>query len=129
VELLPALRHLCNEFGRVQGLEVAFAFQGDYTATSPDITISLYRVTQEALRNIAKHSGARKAEVTLVRRASGILLRIRDWGHGFHTPAGPPRGLGLLSIQERARLVGGQAYVISAPGRGTEIRVTVPLTR
>jgi signal transduction histidine kinase len=129
VELLPALRRLCSEFTRVQGLEVAFAFQGDHASTSQDITISLYRVTQEALRNIAKHSGAKKAEVSLVRRAGGIQLRIRDWGNGFHTPVGPPRGLGLLSIQERARLVGGQAYVLSAPGRGTEVRVTVPLPR
>lgn len=129
VQLLPALRQLCNEFTRVQGVEVVFACQGDHDATPPDITISLYRVTQEALRNIAKHSGAKKAEVTLTRRASGILLRIRDWGNGFHTPVGPPRGLGLLSIQERARLVGGQAYVLSAPGRGTEVRVTVPVHR
>jgi PAS domain S-box-containing protein len=127
-QLQPALRRLCDEFARLQGVEVAFTYEGIETATPPEITMSLYRITQEALRNIAKHSGARKAAVTLTRRADVVQLCIRDWGHGFHAPVGPPRGLGLLSIQERARLVSGQAYVLSAPGRGTEVRVTVPLS-
>jgi signal transduction histidine kinase len=126
-QLLPALRKLCDEFARLQGIEVAVAFEGPEVPTPPDIGMSLYRVTQEALRNIARHSGARKAAVTLTRRAHSVQLSVRDWGMGFHAPVGAPRGLGLLSIQERARLVGGQAYVLSAPGRGTEVRVSVPL--
>ena len=125
--LKPSLRQLCAEFARLHGVEVSFAFEGDEDSTPAEIATSLYRVTQEALRNVAQHSGTKKAEIVVQLSARSIQLRIRDWGSGFHSPVGPPAGLGLLAIQERARLVGGEAYVLSLPGRGTEIRVKVPL--
>jgi PAS domain S-box-containing protein len=127
-QLQMSLRRLCEEFSLAEGLDVALGFDLDEQSASPAVTLALYRVTQEALRNIVQHAGAERAEVSVTRRDDSIQLRIRDWGRGFQTPDGAPRGLGLLSIQERARLVGGQAYVLSTPGRGTEVRVSVPLS-
>ena len=127
--LQPSLRRLCAEFAQLQGVEVKFEFEGDDDSTPAEVATSLYRVTQEALRNVAQHSGTKRAEIAVTRSARSIQLRIRDWGSGFHSPVGPPSGLGLLSIQERARLVGGEAYVLSLPGRGTEVRVKVPLPK
>jgi PAS domain S-box-containing protein len=127
-QLHLSLRRLCEEFSLAEGLDVTLGFDLDEEATSAAVTLALYRVTQEALRNIVQHAGAERAEVSVSKHDDSIQLRIRDWGRGFQTPDGTPRGLGLLSIQERARLVGGQAYVLSTPGRGTEVRVSVPLS-
>jgi len=88
----------------------------------------LFRVAQESLRNIERHSGARQARVYLRRSKGSITLSIHDGGSGFD--AGAARqdgGLGLISMQERARLVNGKLSVEAKPGRGTRIGLQVPL--
>src|SRR6185295_16013298 len=92
----------------------------------PDVALCLYRVAQESLRNISKHSGAKSAELTLVKNEESIELRIADHGRGFDVKV-PSRGegLGLVSMEERVRLLGGSLEVNSQPGAGTELKVYV----
>ena len=85
-------------------------------------------MAQEALNNVTRHAGARAASVALRRMDGGLLLAVRDDGVGFD-PARPGKGrsLGLASMRERVRLVNGTLDIQSAPGRGTEIVVWVPV--
>lgn len=94
-----------------------------------DSAINLYRIIQEAINNVVKHSGAGAAAVTVRRGASEIEATVEDDGKGF-APApreggGAGRGLGLVGLAERARILGGKLAVRSAPGRGTTVRLTI----
>jgi signal transduction histidine kinase len=99
---------------------------------SPEVETNLYRLTQEALHNIAKHAAAQHVSVLLERRADQAVLIIEDDGRGFlpdHISTPPARGgLGLVSMRERATLVGGEFRLESAPGQGTSIYVRIPMT-
>jgi signal transduction histidine kinase len=87
----------------------------------------MYRIVQEALRNIVKHSHAQRASVRLEQQGAQLTLNIADSGVGF-TPGPLERsGLGLVSIRERVNLLGGQMVIRSAPGRGTRLGVRVPI--
>jgi signal transduction histidine kinase len=93
-----------------------------------DVALCLYRVAQEALHNIARHAGARQAQVTLTRSDDIQELRIADDGQGFDLAAAQRHGgLGLINIDERVRLVQGGVRIVTEPRRGTELRVRVPL--
>jgi signal transduction histidine kinase/ligand-binding sensor domain-containing protein len=95
---------------------------------SPEAEISLYRIVQEGINNIVKHSGATAARVTLVRDDSGLRLEIRDNGRGFAPDATTSgRGFGLIGIVERARLLGGRPQIQSAPGAGTTITIEMEM--
>lgn len=99
---------------------------------SPQMEIHLYRIAQEALNNIAKHAGATQVSVVLEKRGERIILIIEDDGKGFapgkiSVPEKSGRGLGLLGMQERATLIGGDVEIESAPGSGTTIYVRAPL--
>jgi signal transduction histidine kinase len=88
----------------------------------------LFRVVQEGLQNIAKHSGARSCQVELVASDEGIQLSISDSGVGFDTSRLKLKpGLGFVSMRERLRLVGGQITVDSRPSQGTRLEIRVPL--
>jgi signal transduction histidine kinase/ligand-binding sensor domain-containing protein len=94
-----------------------------------DSAINLYRVVQEAINNVLKHSGASAARVTVRRSASELEVTVEDDGRGF-TPGtreggAARRGLGLVGLAERARILGGKLVVRSAPGRGTTVRLTI----
>ncbi len=125
--LAPALRSYCEEFGALSGLEIAVDIEGSFEGVAPDAALCLFRVAQEALRNVAKHAKTSKASVEL-RRVDGVLkLRVADGGVGMEANnAGSKAGLGLLNIEERARLVGGKVEIASGPGEGTSIAVEVP---
>jgi signal transduction histidine kinase len=90
----------------------------------------VYRVAQEALRNLAKHAAVNEAWVSLIATGPELLLRVQDKGVGFD-PAGlrAEPGLGLSSMEERARLIQAQLSVTSTPGQGTTVEVRVPLAR
>jgi signal transduction histidine kinase len=89
-----------------------------------EVETTLYRIAQEALTNIAKHSRAQQVEVILERRADCVLLIVEDDGVGFEQGESPKRGgFGLVGMQERAALVGASLQIESAPGRGTTILV------
>jgi len=123
-----AMRGFCKEFGKQQGVEVDFR-SGDVPAPVPrDISLCLYRVLQEALRNSAKHSGVRNYETHLWATQHEIHLRVKDFGKGFDTETtAAVHGLGLVSMRERLTLVGGQLSIQSQPTQGTTIHAWVPL--
>jgi signal transduction histidine kinase len=93
-----------------------------------DVTVCLFRIVQEALRNVAKHSGASEVKVELSGIDDRLELSVSDFGVGFDPESAKGRGgLGLLSISERLRLIGGDLAVESEPSHGTRIRVRIPL--
>ena len=125
--LVAALKDHCAEFGRQHAIEVALS-AADFDAIPQDIALCLYRVAQEALRNIAAHAGARQARVALRPTADGLELTITDDGQGFDLAAARRRGgLGLISLDERVRLIGGSVRINTQRQRGTELRVEIPL--
>jgi signal transduction histidine kinase len=127
--LVSALRSYCLEFSRQQGIHVWFEIRQEFGSIPFDIAICLYRIVQEALRNVAKHSGAKEAWVKIVRKMDGIRLSIVDHGVGFSYDASRTVvGLGLISIQERVQIVRGQLIITSAVNQGTRLEIRVPIT-
>lgn len=125
--LAEALRDHCVEIERRHGLPVRLDLGAAKGPFPPDVALGLYRIAQESLANIVHHAGARAVDVTL-RAADGALhLAVADDGDGFDPGAARgSSGLGLASIDERARLLGGRFAITSNPGAGTRIEVAVP---
>ncbi len=128
--LAPALNGFCRELAKSRGIRIDFQ-QGSLPATLPrDITLCIFRVAQEALQNSAKHSGADEMTVELEASGERLELKVSDTGRGFATtPERMTKGLGLTSIQERVRQVGGEFRIVSEPTHGTTVHVTVPIER
>jgi two-component system sensor histidine kinase UhpB len=130
--LAPALRSLCAEFGERTGVSVDLSISRLPQTVPDDIELNLYRIIQEALGNIERHSRATRVSLRLAREASQLRAAIRDNGRGFD-PLAPrgrkakPPGMGLVDMRERAALLGGRCRLQSAPGEGTEILVEMPL--
>jgi PAS domain S-box-containing protein len=128
--LVASLRGLSREFSEQHNLQVQFVAHDIPVQIPKDVTLCLFRIVQEALRNVVKHSGAAEVNVALSGHGHGIDLCISDSGAGFSpAAANGDAGLGLISMRERLRLVGGQLSVESEPSRGTRIHVSVPLFR
>jgi signal transduction histidine kinase len=126
--LVAALKAHCAEFGSQHDIEVTLSVAAALDAIPQDIALCLYRVAQEALRNVAAHAGARQAHVALSRPADGLELTITDDGQGFDlAEVQRGGGLGLISLHERVHLVGGSVRIDTQRQRGTELRVQVPL--
>jgi signal transduction histidine kinase len=128
IGIVAALQAHCAEVERQQHLRVTFESGGEVEPVGPRVALSLFRIAQEALRNATHHGRARQVTVSLFRTASnGLEMTVLDDGAGFETAAaGSNGGLGLVSIEERVRLVHGEVEIRSAPGHGTSIRVRVP---
>jgi signal transduction histidine kinase len=123
------MRGFCEEYGEKHKVEVAFESESMPTTLPHEISICLFRVMQEGLQNALKHSGVQFFEVKLHGSNGEIQLIVRDSGVGFEPElAKDARGLGLISMQERVRLVDGTILIASRPGSGTEIDVRVPLS-
>ncbi|HKI20632.1 MAG TPA: sensor histidine kinase, partial [Isosphaeraceae bacterium] len=126
--LVVALRGLCGELSHTHGVDIDFTAEQVASTISADTSLCLYRITQEALRNVIKHSGARHARVELRGRLDAISLRISDDGCGFDTGSSDSKGgLGLVSMRERLRLVGGDIAILSRPSGGVQIDVRIPI--
>jgi signal transduction histidine kinase len=126
--LVPALRNLCETVTHETSIEVAFTEQNVPAHVDPQISLCLYRVTQEALHNIARHSHAHKASVQIHGNSKRISLQIVDDGIGIAGESGHAAALGLASMRERVSLTGGTFKLVSQPMRGTRIEATVPLS-
>jgi PAS domain S-box-containing protein len=126
--LVVAAKALCREFADQYLVPTRCDCVGVPDNYSADVSLCLFRVMQEALRNIAKHGHASKVDVELIGTLDKIYLKITDDGVGF-TPNGKNvrPGLGLISMRERLNLVGGKFAVVSKPGSGTRVEATVPL--
>src|SRR3954471_16841657 len=123
--LVPALEGQVRRFGEQHGIGANLRTRGEADSLGDDQQLVVYRVAQEALANVARHSGASRVDVDLTTRDGGLDLCVRDNGSGFDTD-GPPTGLGLNGMAERARLVGGELSVYSEPGSGTSVTLHVP---
>jgi signal transduction histidine kinase len=129
VGLSEAMERVCREF-HTKGLQVEFSQRNISQAVSASSALCVYRVAQEALRNVLRHSRSKNATVTLVSDGSALHLSIIDTGVGFDLEAAAAKGrLGLVSIRERVRLAGGSLSIHSEPGRGARIDVSIPLER
>lgn len=128
--LLPALLQLASDVSRSSGIDVETSLQDDGRSSqlSRDRALMLYRIAQEGLRNVTKHSGAKRATLTLRATPSDLVLTLQDFGRGFASsdPASSA-GMGLISMAERTRLADGHYELWSKPGEGTTVRVTVPI--
>jgi len=123
-----ALRALCEEFSRLEAVRVQFLTRSLPASIPRDIALCFYRIAQECLRNVAKHAGTKTAKVTLTGSGRGLRMRVIDYGTGFHPEAVRGKGgLGLISMEERARLVGGSLSIHSRPGDGTKVTVFAEL--
>jgi signal transduction histidine kinase len=128
VGLVAALQGYCEEFEGEHGLAMTFRADEDLGVVPIDHALCLYRATQEALGNVAKHAKARHVRVNLARDHDDVRLTVADDGCGFDlTEARSRGGLGLISLDERVRLVGGQVTIRSGPQEGTEMGIQVPL--
>jgi len=129
VGLGPALNGLCEEIGEKYEIQIYFTDDGVSSEIPKDVALCLFRIAQEALSNEVKYSQARQAQVDLRGASNLAQLRIMDAGVGFD-PAiqQADAGIGLVSMRERLRIVGGVLSVRSAPNTGTEIFAQVPLS-
>lgn len=128
--LVQTLESLFVELRQRHGLKIKFVSGRLPSDMSQDISLCLYRIVQECLNNIIKHSGAKRCEVDLLRSRGEIRLRVSDSGMGFDIESpSTKKGLGLISMRERLRLVGGSISIDSRPSLGTQIDARVPLGR
>jgi len=121
-----ALEDLADQFAGL-GVRVECRIDADLTALSPSLQTTIYRVMQESLNNVRKHSGSDRAVVSLRQTEGGLRLEVEDHGRGFDVGAGGPQGFGLIGMTERVRLAGGTLRIDSNPGRGTRVSAELPL--
>ena len=125
-----AMRGFCKEFAEEQKVEIDLQIRDLPSPLPSDISLCLFRVLQEALHNSAKHSGARRYEVRLWGTSEELQLSVADSGKGFDTEAAKKgEGLGLVSMQERLKILNGTFAVLSQPNQGTTIHARVPLNK
>jgi signal transduction histidine kinase len=126
--LVPGVTALCKEFAVQQGIEIDLLTDDVPRSVHPDAALCLFRIVQEGLRNLKKHSGATKAEVRLGRTDGKLFVSVSDEGIGFEVhDLGQKTGLGIRSMEERASLMGGRFEIHSKPGKGTRIEASVPI--
>ena len=124
--LTSALTALARGFAQRTGIEVVRRFAADLPRLSSETELVVYRVTQEALTNATRHSGAEAVEVALAADERRLVLSVTDDGRGMN---GAAPGAGITGMRERALLVGGRLAFISPPAGGTTVRLEVPLGR
>lgn len=123
------LAGLCKEFGERTGLTIHY-HGADLPPLPEMVAISLYRVVQEALTNVARHADARNVTVTLEQEEGAVLLTVQDDGQGFDAQGvlvGASNGIGLAGLNERMETLGGSLSVHSEPGAGARLTARVPL--
>lgn len=129
--LEPTLRWLARTFQKRTGIEVQVEFEGA-ARVGPDLETLVYRVVQEALTNVARHSGATAATVTLSREAARLLVRIEDAGAGFEpatllSAGEEERSFGVRAMRDRVEFMNGRFSLRSALGKGTVVEAELPL--
>jgi len=125
--LEAALRQHLPVFEKQTGIRIDYEAVGSSQALDQAVAIHMYRVLQEALNNVARHSKSGSAAVRLRYAAECVVLEVQDGGVGLRS-AGQTAGMGLVSMRERAELVHGRLELLSADGGGLLVRLTVPLT-
>ena len=126
--LVSALTELTATFGKVSGIRVDRQLDPALPKLRPDTELAVYRIAQESLTNVARHSGASRVTIVLEPDRESVVLRVADDGRGFDTSAPDEHG-GLRSMRERALLVDGALSITRAEAGGVEVRLEVPATR
>ena len=124
--LIPALEWQARETSRRTGIDVRVSAENVDDSLPDAIRTCVYRVVQEALQNVSRHSGASHVKITVQRPKGTVSLAIEDDGAGFNPRR--TRGMGLLGMEERVRQLGGKLEVQSQPGKGTTLRVSIPVS-
>ncbi len=123
--LVDVLQKVISDWGNQ--LDVELVHDPQLTQPDPRVSTAIYRLVQESLANVVRHSQSRKARVEIRQENGQLFVEIKDWGIGFDAKRIAPGRLGLSGIRERMRSLGGEARVISAPGEGTQVVVRIPL--
>jgi len=127
--LVAALSAYCTQLGRTQRLAITFTPEGEFDSIATAPALCLYRVAQEALRNVVTHAAAAHVDVRLARVSDHAELTVADDGRGFTVdPARNGHGIGLVSISERVRLCRGTVSIVTELNSGTRIKASVPMT-
>ena len=127
--LEKALTSYCGELERSHGVVMRCGAEGDLASIGPEAGLCVYRIAQEALRNVIAHAGASRVEVRLFRRADNAEITIADDGRGFDVNDPERRkGLGLVSITERAKIAGGTISIETGLNQGTRVHATIPVS-
>ena len=124
--LVSALTELTTTFGRVSGIDVERDFDPSLPKLAPETELAVYRIAQESLTNIGRHSNASRVTIALGRGPDSIVLSVGDDGRGFDGSMPEEHG-GLRSMRERALLVGGALAIKESPRGGVEVRLEVPM--
>ena len=127
--ILDAIDYLVCENAKLGDMTIEFEPDFPQIRLAAILETTLFRITQESLSNIRKHSRSRRAEVALSRQEDRILLTIRDWGIGFNQEQVADDRFGLRSIRDRAALLGGRAEINSVPGEGTVVVADLPFVK
>jgi two-component system sensor histidine kinase DegS len=128
---MPTLEELVAAINHRNGLRAELRLNGRDRRLSSEVELSVFRIVQEALNNVVKHADATRVSTAVTLSDSAIKVSVQDDGIGFHPPSltEHPKSsskLGLLGMQERARLLGGTLKIDSAPGQGTKVTLSVP---
>jgi signal transduction histidine kinase len=126
--VVAAIEFVLRDAPLAGGGVIEFKHKVRFDRLSPLLEATIFRIVQEAVNNIRRHSGATRAEVALHEVDDRIHLDVRDWGCGFDPAAIAENRFGLQGIRERARLLRGAATISSAPGKGTHLAVELPIT-
>jgi signal transduction histidine kinase len=126
--MLAAVRKVVREFSRITGAKAVLDLPREWAPVSSELELALYRSLQEALHNVAKHAQAKDLAVRLQRDAKFISLSVEDDGIGFSPRRVQPSGnaFGLLGIRERITALDGRLKILSKPGSGATVRITLP---
>jgi PAS domain S-box-containing protein len=126
--LVAGTKAFCEEFADQQGIKVDFLHENVPRCIPPDLSLCLFRIVQEGLRNVKRHSGADRAEVRLEGFGDTLHVRVADRGKGFDVSRqSETDGIGIRSMEERLRSLGGQLEIYSRPTKGTRIEASLPL--
>ena len=130
--LMPAVKWLVKQKSEESGIDILLKITGKEQRLLPEMELILFRIIQEGLNNISKHASASEAEVQVGFEDSRVDVSIVDNGQGFELPQSvgdlsPSGKLGLVGMQERVSLINGSLIIKSEPGKGTEVKVSVPL--
>lgn len=131
--LIPAIRWYARSHFEEAGIRLEFCVPDNGLSLAPELNSTLFRIAQEGINNVLRHSQAKSVRITINEDDNGINLQIEDDGRGFDLIQTSEQALrlqrlGLLGIQERADLVGGKVEVDSLPGQGTSLKVSLPIT-
>ncbi|GBF11168.1 histidine kinase [Tepidibacillus sp. HK-1] len=129
--LIAALKSYIKTFGDTFGIQINFEYSGDKERLASSIETALYRISQEALTNVAKYADSDRVDLTMCKKENEVVLKVKDYGKGFSMEdiGRHDKGVGLYGMEERASMLGGTFHITSQLGKGTEIEVHIPLQK